>query len=396
MRLEERVAIIGAGAMGAGIAQVCVAGGYPVRLHDADPTAQVQGIARIEDGLSRWHQKGRLGAEAYESARSALSETTSIDVAVADATLVIEATVEDADVKDAVFRAVDAAAPPGAILATNTSSLSVAERAAVTRRPESVLGLHFFNPAPLMALVELVTTSRTNDHMADRAEAFARSLGKVPLRCADTPGFIVNRVGRPFVIEAVRIVEAGEGTVAGVDEALEAAGYPMGPFRLLDLIGLDVDLAIDERLTDGFGGATRFEPPSLQRRLVEDGRRGRKDGIGFYEYPADAAPSVAPLPPATSVEGARAQLDSAAIVERIELAVINEAYRAIEDGVALPPVIDEAMRLGAGHPAGPFERLDAIGLRTVVERLRYLSEATAPRSGDQYRIAPLLWHMATV
>ena len=247
-----------------------------------------------------------------------------------------------------------------------------------------------------MALVELVTTSRTNDHVADRAEAFARSLGKIPLRCADTPGFIVNRVGRPFVVEAVRIVEAGEGTVVGVDEALEAAGYPMGPFRLLDLIGLDVDLAIDERLTEGFGGATRFEPPSLQRRLVEDGRLGRKSGIGFYEYPADTAPRLAPLPTADSVEGPNAQLEPAGIVERIELAVINEAYRAVEDGVALPPVIDEAMRLGAGHPAGPFERLDAIGLRTVVERLRHLSEATAPRSGDQYRIAPLLWHMATV
>jgi 3-hydroxybutyryl-CoA dehydrogenase len=196
----------------------------------------------------------------------------------------------------------------------------------------------------------------------------------------------------------VRIVVAGEGTVAGVDAALEAAGYPMGPFRLLDLVGLDVDLAIDERLTDGFGSATRFEPPSLQRRLVEDGRLGRKNGIGFYEYPGDPEPRLAPLPlpAALGAEGPSVALDPASVVERIELAVINEAYRAVEDGVALPPVIDEAMRLGAGHPAGPFERLDAIGLRTVVERLRHLSETTATRSGDQYRVAPLLWHMATV
>jgi 3-hydroxybutyryl-CoA dehydrogenase len=392
----ERVAIVGAGAMGAGIAQVCLGAGYPVTLHDVDPAARARASALIADGLDRWLAKGRLDADAHASARSALVEAPSIEAAVADTTLVIEATVEDADVKDAVFRAIDVAARPGAILATNTSSLSVAERAAVTRRPESVLGLHFFNPAPLMALVELVTTPRTNDHIADRAEAFARSLGKVPVRCADAPGFIVNRVGRPFVAEAVRMVEAGEGTVEGVDRALEAAGYPMGPFRLLDLIGLDVDLAIDERLTEAFGGATRFAPPELQRRLVEQGRLGRKSGLGFYAYSPDGAPRPAPSPAAVGMTAPGAEIDPAAIVERIELAVINEAYRAVEDGVALPPVIDEAMRLGARHPLGPFERLDAIGLRTVVERLRALSAVTASRSGDQYRVAPLLWHMATV
>jgi 3-hydroxybutyryl-CoA dehydrogenase len=392
MGAVERVAIIGAGAMGAGIAQVCLASGHRVRLHDADPAALVAARARITDGLDRWLAKGRLDADSRVRAADALSLADSIAEAVEDATVVLEATAEDPDVKDAVFRAVDAAAPPGAVLATNTSSLSVADRAAVTRRPESVLGLHFFNPAPLMALVELVTTPRTNEHVADRAEAFARSLGKVPLRCADAPGFIVNRVGRPFVVEAVRIVEAGEGSVEGVDASLEDVGYPMGPFRLLDLIGLDVDLAIDERLADGFDGAPRFEPPTLQRRLVDEGRLGRKRGVGFYEYPPDGPPRVVPLPESPTVG---AVLDTPTIVERLELAVINEAYRAVEDGVALPPIIDEAMRLGAGHPAGPFERLDAIGLRNVVERLRHLA-ATVEGSGDQYRVAPLLWHMATV
>jgi 3-hydroxybutyryl-CoA dehydrogenase len=209
---EERVAIIGAGAMGAGIAQVCLASGHRVRLHDVDPTALTAAVGRVADGLDRWLAKGRLDADARAKAAASLTTAASIAAAVEDATIVLEATAEDPDVKDAVFGAVDEAAPSGAILATNTSSLSVAERAAVTRRPESVLGLHFFNPAPLMALVELASTARTNAHVADHAEAFARSLGKVPLRCADAPGFIVNRVARPFVVEAVRLLEAGEGS----------------------------------------------------------------------------------------------------------------------------------------------------------------------------------------
>jgi 3-hydroxybutyryl-CoA dehydrogenase len=398
-RFEERVAIIGAGAMGSGIAQVVLAGGYPVRLHDADPATLSAAVRRIADGLDRWVAKGRLDPGARERALAALEQGASIASAVQDATIVIEAAHEDPGVKDEVFRAIDASAPPGTILATNTSSLAVSERAAATRRPEAVLGLHFFNPAPLMPLVELITTDRTNEAMADRAEAFARSLGKVPVRSADTPGFIVNRVGRPYVVEAVRMLEAGEGSVEGIDAALEASGYPMGPFRLLDLIGLDVDLAIDQRLHDAFFGASRFAPPELQRQLVDQGRLGRKRGVGFYDYGDTAAPHPKPAASSGAIDQrdpTAAPLDVDEIVERLELGVINEAYRAVEDAVALPPVIDEAMRLGAGHPAGPFERVDAIGLRRVVERLRELDAATAGRSGDQYRVAPLLWNLATV
>jgi 3-hydroxybutyryl-CoA dehydrogenase len=201
---------------------------------------------------------------------------------------------------------------------------------------------------------------------------------------------VVDRVGRPWFVEAVRMLEAGEGSVAGIDAALVAAGYATGPFRLLDDVGLDVDLAIDRALRDLLEPTSRFDPPALQERLVEEGRLGRTTGRGFYRYGAGevADPDV--------VVELTAALSDEAIVERLELGVINEAYRAVEDGLASPPVIDEVMREVAGHPRGPFEQLDRLGMRLVIERLRATYAVTEERSGDQYLVATALWQMATV
>jgi len=211
---------------------------------------------------------------------------------------------------------------------------------------------------------------------------------------ADAPGFIVNRVNRGFTLEPLRMLEAGESTVAEMDAAIEAAGYPMGPFRLMDLVGIDVNLAVARSLYEGFDEAPRFRPSPIQEQMVAAGALGRKTGAGFYTYAEGATtPSIASAgPSAGSPPGG--SLPSATIVERINLALINEAYRAVEERVASPQDIDTAIKLGVNHPLGPFERAGELGLRAVVEGLRRHHEV-ASLSGDQYEVASLLWQIAT-
>lgn len=387
------ITIVGAGTMGSGIAQVCATAGFETRLTDRDVPALERGRARAVDGMDRLLAKGRLDAAAHVAAVARLTAHAELDAAVDGAEIVIEAASEDLAVKQAIFTALDSATSADVLLATNTSSLSVAACAAATSRPERVLGLHFFNPAPLMALVEVAPTDRTNGAVEEQALALVATLGKTAVRCEDSPGFIVNRVGRAYIVEAIRILEAGEAGVAAIDAALESAGYPMGPFRLVDLIGLDVDVAINMALRDGLGDAPRFAPPPLERRLVEAGHTGRKVGHGFYRYTSEGPPlmDLRDLP-----QPLDAHLEPAAIVERLEIAMINEAYRAVGEGVASPADVDTAMRLGAGHPKGPFQLVDAVGLRHVVERLHALRAAAGSASDQQYEVAPLLWTVATV
>ena len=389
--MTRLVGIVGAGTMGGGITQVCLAAGMRVRLHDPDATALLAAQAQVEGGLGRWVAKGQLTAEARDTALTSLELVDELDAVARDSDLVIEAAVEDLAVKERIFGALDAVAAADVVLATNTSSLSVAECAAATRRPERVIGLHFFNPVPLMSLVEVVGTLRTNAPTSELALEFVEALGKTPVYCSDAPGFIVNRVGRGYVLEAVRMLERGEASVSAIDGALEAAGYPMGPFRLVDLVGLDVDLAIDQILYQRFDHAPRFAPPDRLRAMVVEGRLGRKVGHGFYDYRDEA--SRAPIGGDPAVTG---RLSDQAIVERLELAIINEAYRAVEEGVAAPPDVDVAMRLGAGHPRGPFERIDELGMRHVVTRLHELHDHDVETAADQYAVAASLWQIATV
>ncbi len=199
---------------------------------------------------------------------------------------------------------------------------------------------------------------------------------------------VIGRVGRPYVIEAVRLLEAGKGTVAGVDTALEAAGYRTGPLRMLDEVGLDADLALDRLLREAHPVTARFDEPPLQERLVAAGRTGRAVGRGFYRYGRGA--------PRPDVElGVGQPITSEAIVERLELGMVNEAYRVVEEGLATPPAID-ALMYEAGYPRAPFEIVDELGLRLLIDRLRAIEALTGERSGDQYTVAPLLWQMATV
>jgi 3-hydroxybutyryl-CoA dehydrogenase len=377
--------------MGAGIAQVCLQAGHEVLLHDVDEEAMDRGRNRVADGLARLTDKGRLTVADRNLLLANLRDAHSLEGMAQESDLVIEAALEDLDLKRTIFRALGAAALPTAILATNTSALSVSEIGQASGHPERVVGLHFFNPAPIMPLVEVVIGRQTTPETADRATDFATGLGKQPVVCHDSPGFIVNRVNRPFTLEALRMLDTGEAGVEQVDRALQSAGYPMGPFALMDLVGIDVNLAVAMALWVGFDEATRFLPSRTQSELVAAGRLGRKTGQGFYIY-ADGQPIQLSDEPPLDAQPDRSGLADAEIVARIELAIINEAYLAAGEAVAQPPDIDRAMKLGANHPQGPFERAAQIGLRSVVTGLRNLEQ----RYGERFRIAPALWQIASI
>jgi 3-hydroxybutyryl-CoA dehydrogenase len=381
---KSLIGIAGAGTMGAGIGQVALEHGHEVVIYDVDGAAVERGRARIRDGLRRRARKRELAqrfANLWVQERLAgLHEVTSLEDLAAQCDWVIEAALEDLALKQTIFRTLDGAADARVGLATNTSALSVAAIAAVTNRPDRVLGLHFFNPAPLMRLVEVVATPETSTAVAQAAMALVESWGKVAVRAADRPGFIVNRVNRPFTLEPLRMVEAGRGTIEAIDRVVQAAGYPLGPFAYMDLVGLDVNLAAARGIYEALG-AERFKPSQLQEILVDEGRLGRKAGRGFYRYEpgADPVPDTAG-PRSTSAPA----LTDDEILERIQLAITNEAFHAIAEGVASAEDVDRAMELGANHPIGPIARARALGLTETRRRL----DALAALEGDRFVPAP--------
>jgi 3-hydroxybutyryl-CoA dehydrogenase len=348
------IGVVGAGTMGAGIAQVALEHGHEVVLHDVDEEAIDRGRERVREGLARRAARLDLDADSIDGRAAGLRQAETLTLLAAETDVIIEAALENLPLKQDIFRALDAAADPEVILATNTSALQIADVAALAAHRARILGLHVFNPAPLMALVEVVVTPETDPAVADRAERLLRSWDKTPVRAADRPGFIVNRVNRPFTIEALRIVEAGEASVEAVDAAIREAGFPMGPFELMDLVGIDINLAAARAVWEGLDRPERLRPSSIQERLVEEGRLGRKTEAGFYRYEGGRRVAIA----ADFVPQTERSQD-AAIVARILRAIGEEAVRARDEGVATEADIDLALRLGAAHPLGPFERLGA-------------------------------------
>jgi len=350
------VGVVGAGTMGAGIAQLALEAGHEVVLHDVDEEAIERGRSRVRDGLMRRAARLDLdedSVDAWVSGRQArLRDGHSLDAVAAEAEIVIEAALEDLELKRTIFRTLDAAAPSDVILATNTSALSVAAIAAGTRHPERILGLHFFNPAPVMPLVEVVEPPGVSRAIADRAVELMESWGKTPVRCADTPGFIVNRVNRPFTIVALRMLEAGQASAEEIDAAMRGAGFPLGPFELMDLVGVDVNLAAASAVWEGLGRPDRLRPSTIQRTLVADGDLGRKTGRGFYDYDTAGRPSNPAIhkPRTPSPASSSSSIDAEAIVGAIRSAIDAELAIAVADGVASAETIDLALRLGAGHP----------------------------------------------
>jgi 3-hydroxybutyryl-CoA dehydrogenase len=279
----KSISILGAGTMGAGIAQVCVLHGFDVALYDVTPELAEAGQFRIRVSVEKGVALGKTTPAAAAIALGRLRPTAALeDCAGAD--LVIEAAVEDLEVKRSLFRRLDGLLAPHALLASNTSSLSISALAAATTRPEQVLGLHFFNPPLLMALVEVVRGDRTSAATLEAGLRLARALGKTPVVCADTPAFIVNRVARPFYGEALRLLGENAAEPATIDALVRSLGFKMGPFELMDLIGLDVNYAVTQSVYHAFFEDPRYRPHPIQRRMVEAGRLGRKAGRGFYEY----------------------------------------------------------------------------------------------------------------
>ena len=286
-----KVGVVGCGLMGSGIAQVCAVAGYPTWVRDVAPPLIDKGLAAIEKSLSKFVEKGTLPAEQKAAALSRLQPTLRLED-LADCDLVIEAIIENPDRKRELFAELDKIVKPGAIFASNTSSLSITELMTATHRAPHFLGLHFFNPVPLMQLVEVVKTVVTDPAVISLGMEFARQVGKVPILATDRAGFIVNRLLVPYLLDAIRALEEGAGSIEDIDQGMKlGCNHPMGPFSLLDLVGIDTTYYIAEILFDEYR-EKRFAPPPLMKRMVLAGMYGRKTGKGFYDYSDPKNPRV--------------------------------------------------------------------------------------------------------
>ncbi|MBX2927665.1 MAG: 3-hydroxybutyryl-CoA dehydrogenase [Saprospiraceae bacterium] len=348
--------IIGAGAMGAGIAQVAATAGSEVLLYDTNPNALERAMSGLEKVLQRMEEKGKLRPGEAVEVLQRIRPLQSL-YAFHEAELVVEAVVENMEVKRAIFGELEEITRPDCILATNTSSLSVTALAGACAHPGRVIGLHFFNPAPLMQLVEVAPALQTEPEVTARARALMQQWGKVTVTVKDTPGFIVNRVARPFYGEALRILDEGIADIATIDHAMTAlAGFRMGPFALMDLIGNDVNYAVTETVFQAFFYDPKYKPSFTQKRLVEAGYLGRKTGRGFYDYRPGATP------PAPVQDEALLRR----IADRITLLLINEAADALFWNIASREDIDLAMTLGVNYPKGLLQWADDIGRENCV------------------------------
>ena len=379
------VGVVGAGAMGTGIAHVAAAAGHRVILGDASPDATANAKRYIDKALDRDVDKNRISrndADALRGRIEFLKDSLGDDLSVfASCGLVIEAIVEAADVKQALFSRLEDFVPAETVLATNTSSLSIASIASACRQPARVIGLHFFNPAPIMPLVEVVPWMGTAPLLASTSYAAMTRWNKTPVLASDTPGFIVNRIARPFYGEAIRILEEGIADASTIDWAMKELGkFRMGPFELMDFIGNDVNYAVTRSVFEAFYYDPRYRPSITQRRLVESRFLGRKSGRGYYDY-RDGA-----LRPEPSQDGARGQ----AILNRILAMLINEAVDAVLMCVASPEDIDLAMTRGVNYPKGLLAWGEELGLDRVLATLEGLQSEYGE---DRYRPSALLKRM---
>jgi len=377
---HSTVGIIGAGAMGSGIAQVAAQAGWNVVLMDQSNDVLTHSSAALAKVCNRLVEKGRITADESVALQLRIDRTTEIQK-LSSCILVIEAIVENVTVKQKVFASLENIVSNACLLATNTSSLSVTGLASSLRHPERFLGLHFFNPAPLMQLVEVVPAMQTDLRHVPRCIEWMGQWGKTPVQAKDTPGFIVNRLARPFYGEALRIVEEELATTLEVDAAMKAIGFRMGPFELMDLIGNDINYAVTVSVFEAFYFDPRYRPSLIQKQHVEAGWLGRKSGRGYYRY--DGAPVASSAPNAMN--------DPEWIQHRIVSMLINEAVDALSMGIATAVDLELAMTRGVNYPKGLLAWANEWGVETVLEHLQRLQERYGE---DRYRPAPLLRDMA--
>ena len=377
MLKEMMVGVVGAGTMGRGIAQVASAAGHQVILMDLDREALEQAMAFLTKIQDRAVEKGRASRDEADALLARISTGSSLE-ALSGCGLVIEAIVEDSAVKGALFSGLESVLSSDATIASNTSSLSVTALASGLKCPDRFIGLHFFNPAPLLPLVEVVPALQSREGLADEMLALMRQWGKQPALAKDTPGFIVNRVARPFYGEAIRILEEGVADVATIDWAMtELGGFRMGPFALMDLIGNDINYAVTESVWTAFHYDARYMPSFAQKRNVDAGWLGRKSGRGWYVHREGA---VLPEPRRDKDLGQD-------ILWRILVMLINEAADAVFWGVASAEDVDRAMKGGVNYPKGLLAWAEDVGLSNCVAALDALR---AKYGEDRYRCSPLL------
>ena len=387
LNCEMKVGVVGAGAMGSGIAQVAAMYGHPVVLFDTQQAAIDKGLASIDRNLARSIEKNRITADDRAAIRSRIStvvgsgagETLS---AFADCGLIIEAVVENIDVKRDLFAKLENVIAPNAILATNTSSLSVTAIAGGCKLPARVIGVHFFNPPTVLPLVEIVPGLATDPDITTRVQALVDAWGKSTVIASDTPGFIVNRIARPFYGEALRIYEEGIADIATIDWAMrEIGGFKMGPFELMDFIGNDINLAATKSVYEATFHDPRFKPTLTQQRLFDAGFLGRKTGRGYYDYSSGATPP----------EPNRDRDLGDLVFKRILCMLINQAADALYYQVASARDIDRAMMMGVNYPNGLLKWADEMGIPETVKWLGALHEFYGE---ERYRPSPLLKTMA--
>ncbi|MBT7653130.1 MAG: 3-hydroxybutyryl-CoA dehydrogenase [Flavobacteriales bacterium] len=374
----NKVGVVGAGAMGAGIAQIASQAGHQVILYDLSQSTLDESALKLAKVMARLVEKKRITLEESTDIQGRIVRSKQIDL-FEGCDLVVEAVVENLDVKHSVFNQIESIVSSDCIVASNTSSLSITSLAAGCNHPERVVGLHFFNPAPLMPLVEIVPAIQTSVDTPLHLVSLMKNWGKSPVIAKDSPGFIVNRVARPFYGEALRILDEGIADVPTIDTVMRNLGFKMGPFQLTDLIGHDVNYAVTESVFKSFYCDPRFMPSITQLKLVEAGWLGRKAGKGFYNYADNSTDST------TNVE-----IDSdteVLIAERIIAMLINEAADAVYYGIASPEDIDIAMQKGVNYPKGLLVWADEWGAEKVVK----IIDALKDEYGEtRYRCSTLL------